>query len=178
MNKKWLPSATKPNIESHLDWTAKQGRILTGSKRANDFYVSERGFSFNESELPHYQKMKNSTHSAFTKWKNEGLTSELVVGAWGRPLFVGGWEHTTDKDETVMNLQTTTLFIDFRIPTSRPQFSGAYCLSNLTDLQLREFSRQHVFGGYTLPTKKQNQRSPTVYPAPLYRLELYWCAKK
>ena len=158
--KQWLPTAANARSADHLDWTAKQGRIVTGSKRADTLYVPERGFPFSEFELPHFHKMKNTTHSAFKEWKEQGRTSDLVVGAWSRPLFVGGWEHTTDKDETVMNLQTMTLFIDFRIPTKRPNFSGASSLSHLTDIQLRHFARQHVFGGYTLPTISEKNGRP------------------
>ena len=41
----------------------------------------------------------------FAKWKAEGKTSTLIAGAWSRPLFVGGWQHTGDHTETVFNVQ-------------------------------------------------------------------------
>jgi len=54
----------------------------------------------------------------FAKWKAEGKTSNLVAGAWSRPLFVGGWQHTGDHTESVFNVQVfcwaeSTLFSSF-----------------------------------------------------------------
>ena len=46
-----------------------------------------------------------SKRQVFAKWKAEGKTSTLVAGAWSRPLFVGGWQHTGDHTETVFNVQ-------------------------------------------------------------------------
>ena len=140
--------------EVHLDWSSKQGRILTGSGIAEKMYTAERGFPFSTSELPHFYKMAGTSVEAFKSWKEQGLTSTLVVGAWSRPLFVGGWEHSTDRDELVFNLQTPSLFIDLRLPRTRAAFfhrDNIHSLSDLTDEELRLFARQHVFGGYTLP---------------------------
>jgi len=80
-----------------------------------------------------------------------------VVGAWKRPLFYGGWEHTTDRDERVYNLQSQTLFVDLRVPLTRDEiFGGALrgkkAVSSLDDLdgrQLRWYARQHVFSGFS-----------------------------
>lgn len=47
----------------------------------------------------------------FAQWKAEGKTSALIAGAWSRPLFVGGWQHTGDHTETVYNLQVSCLIL-------------------------------------------------------------------
>ena len=46
--------------DCHLDWTAKQGRILTANGRANEYYCQERGFPYQEEELPHYYLMQET----------------------------------------------------------------------------------------------------------------------
>jgi len=160
-------------IYKHLDWTSKQGRILTCEGKAEQYYTKERGFPFTNEELPHYHLMSNTTHEAFSRFcriNNKALEPSIICGAWTRPLFMGAWEHTTANDEHVYNLQTNTLFIDLRIPTTKPvdQFSqmlssnkkessASSLLSTLSDLQLRMYARQHVFSGYTVCSIENNR---------------------
>ena len=129
-----------------LDWTKKQGRILTGGGRAEEYYTAERGFPFGAIELPHHYLLdevfcngKNADEDAET-WQQQQQQqyytdylstverrgqatshqqSSILTGAWKRTLFYGGWEHSTDHDEHTFNLQTNTLFVDLRIPCAR-----------------------------------------------------------
>ena len=145
----------------HLDWTNKQGRILTCEGKANEYYRSERGFPFQPEELPHHHLMTKSTYEAFQQfWNAKPSSSMIVCGAWKRPLFMGAWEHSTSNDEDVFNIQTNSLFIDLRIPKTKPvqhfDTIGKRCKTNtefletLSELELRLYSRQHVFSGYTV----------------------------
>ena len=153
----------------HLGWSAKQGRILTAEGKAADYYTADRGFDFDETELPHYhlmmsqmeeekKKKKNAvdTRTVFHEWRQLQGTKwdeAPLVGAWKRTLFYGGWEHTTEHDEQVFNLQTPSLFIDLRLPTTRLRSVDRPQVTSLDDLEahdLRRFARQHVFGGYTI----------------------------
>lgn len=167
----------------HLGWSAKQGRILTAEGRAADYYTADRGFDFDETELPHYylmnqmeeskQKKKDGivdTRPVFRKWRQLQGTrwdDAPVVGAWKRTLFYGGWEHTTEQDEQVFNLQTPSLFIDLRLPTTRLTSVDRPQVTSLDDLEARDlqrFARQHVFGGYTVMDKGvevNNQKNTT-----------------
>ena len=101
-----------------LQWSDKQRRILTANGRAEEYYSAERGFAFEPEELPHcYFRIGRSM---FREWKQQQQQHcGIIVGAWKRPLFVGGWEHSTDQEEYVFNFQTHTLFVDLRIPTLR-----------------------------------------------------------
>jgi hypothetical protein len=139
-----------PLEAKHLDWSNKQSRILTANGEAVKYYVEDRSFPFRQDELPHYHLGRGETHEVFASWlpPNEPL---LICGAWERPLFCGSWEHSTDQDEKAYNLQTNTLFIDLRIPTSRRLVLPDSCssLSSLTNHQLRLYARQHVFGGFS-----------------------------
>eukprot|EP00521_Asterionellopsis_glacialis_P017814 CAMPEP_0195300458 /NCGR_PEP_ID=MMETSP0707-20130614/27451_1 /TAXON_ID=33640 /ORGANISM="Asterionellopsis glacialis, Strain CCMP134" /LENGTH=451 /DNA_ID=CAMNT_0040363145 /DNA_START=30 /DNA_END=1382 /DNA_ORIENTATION=+ len=132
----------------HLDWSSKQGRILTANGKASEYY---QRCSFDSSELPHYHLQMGNTHPAFIRWSEQEEHNFLVCGAWTRPLFVGGWEHSTSIDERCYNVQTPTLFIDLRIPTTREAVLPLHCtsLSSLDDTSLRMYARQHVFAGYT-----------------------------
>jgi hypothetical protein len=105
--------------QKHLEWTAKQGYMLTGGGRAEEYFISERGFPYVERDLPHYHLGRKETHSIFSKWCKLKDPCSLIAGVWDRPLFTGGWKHSTNEDETVFNIQTHNLFIDMRIPKTR-----------------------------------------------------------
>lgn len=107
----------------------------------------------------------------FRGWRQHAhLVSELIVGAWKRPLFVGGWEHSDDlAGESVFNLQTRSLFIDIRIPVgAKRAFAGCRSLSDLSIDDLCLFSQRHAFAGYSvvspdLPSKASpHNQSPPV----------------
>lgn len=135
-----------------LDWTSKQGRILTAGGRASEFYTSERGFSFQETELPHHHLLSDTTHSAFSSWIRDNPQKEdnIIRGAFDRPIFYGGWENSTNKDEKCFNVQTSALFIDLRIPRLGDKaFSKVQSLKDLSEEELKLYSRRHVFGGFT-----------------------------
>ena len=151
--------STTATVGAHLDWTKKQGRILTCGGRAEEYYSAERGFPFDETELPHHHlgMQQKTTHIVFESWRKEDekKPQSPLVGAWKRVLFYGGWEHTTDRDEHTFNLQSRTLFIDLRIPCSRSilfdqqQHRIIHSLEDLLPEQLRWYARQHIFAGYT-----------------------------
>jgi len=151
------PEADDSTEQSHLDWTSKQGRILTAYGRANEFYCEEKGFAFVEEDLPHYRLMHGDT--TFDDNVTLSTPPSPISGAWSRTYFVGGWEHSCSKEETVYNVQTNSLFIDLRIPTSRKLLlpSTATCLNDYTNDQLRLFARQHVFGGLSVVTTEKER---------------------
>ena len=195
-------STTQANDDDHwrdhLGWSAKQGRILTDSGNALRYYSPENGFPFSPEELPHHHTERGDTHLAFHRWAkelrwSEGLgtrttegpppvpvlaattgmpLSSPIVGAWGRTIFAGRWEHTSNKDEITYNVQTGTLFVDLRIPLSKP--IGRWeklervvindrrqALESLSDQELRLYARQHVFGGFTfLATESKHPGRP------------------
>jgi hypothetical protein len=134
-----------------LDWSPKQGRILTGGGVAEALYTAERGFPFDESELPHYHLTQGTT-AEFTGWRAVGRIFPDIAGCWDRPLFTGGFEHSTNADERVFNTQTPSLFIDMRIPQRAPDLvaRGHRGLATLSDDELRAFARRHCFAGYSL----------------------------
>jgi hypothetical protein len=177
--------------EKHLDWSNKQRRILTCNGMADSFYTHDRGFPFTDEELPHYILSKQFncanplySHTVFKQWKENDkeqkrkklicITPPLrtsmslsIVGAWKRPLFYGGFEHSTDVDETVINLQSSTLFIDLRIPVLSRNIlfdinyvekkSSCHAIQSIHDLtieQLKYYGRQHIFAGYSKITRK------------------------
>jgi hypothetical protein len=143
--------------ERHLDWTAKQGRILTANGRANEYFCQERGFPFEEDELPHYYLMRGDCDTSFPHL----ISQPPICGAWSRAYFVGGWEYSSDQEETVYNVQTNTLFIDLRVPTTRKRLlpSTATSLSDYTVEHLKYYARQHVFCGFSVvSTEKQIER--------------------
>ena len=84
-----------------------------------------------------------------------------IVGAWSRDYFVGGWDFSSDKDETVYNVQTNSLFLDLRIPKSRNQIlnPAKTCLEDYTNLELRVYARQHVFSGFSVVETHRHGRS-------------------
>lgn len=146
---------TDTTIEEHLSWTSKQGRILTGNGRATELYCAERGFPFVECDLPHYRLLKHDT--SFSDLSLSPFSP--ICGAWWRSYFVGGWECSTWREETVFNVQTNSLFVDLRIPTTRNVVltSTATCLEDYTNKQLRYFARQHVFGGLSIVSKEKGR---------------------
>lgn len=174
-----MPQATNNNENNnstkqrHLEWSEKQRRILTANDRAEVYYVASRGFPFTETELPHHYLLQGNAEAVFSEWKKKSdneqekttttTTDDVIVGAWRRPLFYGGWEHTTDQDETVYNLQSNTLFIDLRIPTTKANFfSGGssndiQCLEDMNKEQLALYARQHVFAGYSRIVTRQEE---------------------
>lgn len=182
--------------QQHLDWTKKQGQILTANGLAEHYYTPDRGYAFAEEELPHYYLLQfnmykscqaNNTRCIFQQWKTTSAQQQQqqrnrilstqdttvdssmcllpkhavlsIAGAWKRTLFYGGWDCTTDHDEITYNMQTNSLFIDLRIPTTRSivldtttTTTNKCCVTQLLDLsgdQLRMYARQHIFAGYT-----------------------------
>ena len=145
-------------VQRHLDWSHKQGRILTANGRANEYYAKE---DFTEKELPHYFLRSGETHTVFRQFTQEQKDSP-ICGAWSRPLFCGTWEHSTLAEETVYNVQTRSLFVDLRIPTTRSWVlpSGATSLSSLSNEELRYYARQHVFAGFSRVTTEPDDDRP------------------
>ena len=149
-------STTQANDDDHwrdhLGWSAKQGRILTDSGNALRYYSPENGFPFSPEELPHHHTERGDTHLAFHRWAKE----------------LRWREHTSNKDEITYNVQTGTLFVDLRIPLSKP--IGRWeklervvindrrqALESLSDQELRLSARQHVFGGFTFLATESKQ---------------------
>ena len=178
--KKSTNTSTSEWRQNLLDWTAKQGRILTDEGKATEHYCSERGFPFASNELPHYHLERGDTHQVFHRWAAEAAaatasdqeeTSSPIVGAWSRPLFTGKWEQSTDTEETVYNIQTGSLFIDLRIPTSKPvsrwenllgggdDGSSRQAFELMSDEDLRLYARQHVFAGYSVISNEKNNNN-------------------
>jgi hypothetical protein len=158
-NRKLDSSTSLSQIEQkHLNWTSIQGHCLTGGGRAEELYTADRGFAFDNSELPHFHLLRGDAHAVFANWKSTQPNASLVTGAWNRPLFCGGWHHTTDQDERVYNLQTHNLFVDLRIPRTREQvLCDAKSLDDLTPHQLRLYARQHVFAGFSVPSEETGE---------------------
>lgn len=156
-------------IQTHLDWSMKQGRILTAAGKAVEYYKPD---TFTQDELPHYyllmmrQHTTNETFHQFRLWKQQQQQQKRpllqhglpIVGAWHRTIFVGGWEYSSDQEECVFNLQSNNLFIDMRIPNSRDVLLR-HCASwdDCSDDDLRMYARQHVFSGFTCATKEESQ---------------------
>mmetsp|Transcript_18551 Transcript_18551/g.28849 ORF Transcript_18551/g.28849 Transcript_18551/m.28849 type:complete len:379 (+) Transcript_18551:231-1367(+) len=137
-------------LDALLDWTSKQGRILTAGGLANNFTPLS---SFVPTDLPHHHLEDKSTHAAFRDFKaRTGNRKNLVCGAWDRALFQGAFEHSSNLEEAVFNIQTNTLFVDIRIPLLRDEIIK----NNASDTyprrpdDVRILSRQHAFAGYTL----------------------------
>lgn len=165
-------------LVKYWDWTAKQGRMITGNGKANELYTAERGFSFVESELPHYYCFTctngndaNSSTDMIDGWRSStscrSTASSPLCGVWNRVLLEGGMEHSTDDDEIVWNLQSNTLFIDLRIPTAKSlvlsslyalerNANAANPLQNCSSEQLALFARQHAFSGFTWQQRLQH----------------------
>ncbi len=158
----------------HLDWSDQQRRILTDHGNAELWYSPVRGYPFTNDELPHYylhneQQQQETTREIFHQWKVQQQANPManpIVGIWERTLFYGGFEYTTHHNEYTFNIQTTTLFIDLRIPKSRNEIlmrksPPIQSLYDMTMEELRYYARQHVFAGYT---KVKYMDSPTSFP--------------
>lgn len=169
--------------EEHLDWSAKQSRILTDGGKANEHYSKENGYPFTPSELPHYHLRRGDSHDVFRGWAtgiDDGETRRVpffaasrvlrcpVVGVWGRPLFAGsaGGRFEFSTNETVYNIQTNGLFVDLRVPTTQPKIEAGkrsggattrQVLESLNDEELKLLARQHIFAGYTLLTREGSE---------------------
>jgi hypothetical protein len=143
-------------IDTHLDWSDKQRRILSANGQAESYF-----HSYDESELPHFHLLNSDTRSVFEEWRRQDYGStvitepSIIAGAWTRVLFHGGWDFSTHLDEVSLNLQSNTLFIDLRIPTTRnvllknANATSIRSVDQLTAEQLRYYARQHVFAGYS-----------------------------
>jgi len=122
-------------IKKLLDWSSKQSRILTACGKAEFYYTHQRGYPYDNSELPHHHLSCGTTHTSFWGWAadaNKNIKS-VICGAWSRPLFMGQWEHSTGDEEEVFNVQTNTLFIDLRIP--RDSYSYTKGLSSSSSIE-------------------------------------------
>lgn len=132
----------------HLEWSDKQRRILTANGKASEYFTAERGFAYDEEDLPHHH-LEQCQGIFPPSWMSEQF-NDITVGAWERTLFYGGFEHTTSDYERVYNIQTKTLFVDLRIPKSRPSYlSEIDSLESCNGDQLRNYARQHIFAGFT-----------------------------
>ena len=174
LRRAYTTAAVTPLEKEWLDWSAKQARILTGGGKAvaERHYTAKNGYAFEESELPHHHLVRGDTHDAFARFKRADdnfretvlsgparnadgeLVWDWVCGAWGRSIFVGGWEHTNYASENCYNLQTPSIFVDIRIPTARQHadyagLEGATGFGELSEAQLRLLARQHAFCGYS-----------------------------
>ena len=163
------------------DWAALQSHILGADGRMSACYPP-----FAPSELPHHLMLvdrrqaaagaagaaaasgeeEEGTREAFRRWRHveHRRGGALVAGAWCRPLFVGGWQHSGLSDTHVYNLQTPTIFIDMRVAAARPDGQGSgggggrpsyaargvASLGACSDADLRDLARQHCFAGYSL----------------------------
>jgi hypothetical protein len=137
-----------------LNWSNKQGSILTSAGLLNDF--SEEGRDFEESDLPHYHLKNRSTRDAFCEWLSANRRSFDIVGCWARPLFTGGFKEDTSAETIAFNLQTPSMFIDMRFPVLRPsdRLRARGSLQACSDDDLRYLARQHCFSGYSLPSQE------------------------
>ena len=159
-----------------LDWSDRQRRILTANGKATEYYTANRGFPYTDTELPHHHLLQGDTHSVFGDWKKQqqqpqnhsssSNKASIIVGAWKRCYFYGGWEFSTDQQEECYNLQTHSLFIDLRLPNNRFKRRAAAAaaaaavvggLEDLSPYELRLYARQHIFAGYTQQQQQQQQ---------------------
>lgn len=132
-----------------MKWGMKQSHILTGGGIIES--RSKPGVDFTEEDLPHYLLKKKIVRQTIRKWLDQNIRSHCIVGAWGRPLFSGGWMESTDDDTESFNLQTPSIFIDMRIPVERPtlRIRMRQNLGECSDFELRMLARQHCFSGYS-----------------------------
>ncbi len=188
----------------HLEWSAKQGRILTDSGNALRYYSRENGFPFVPSELPHHHMESGDSDVVFRQWAKmlkEQKYSSPIIGAWDRPLFMGRWEHTTSEDEIVYNVQAGTFFVDLRIPRSKPvkkwekllehmsrdpqqqqvydlhRYRQEEAFHSMSGHDLRMFARQHVFGGFSLLNTTKSEVNKEEHPTEHYHRSLLCCTR-
>lgn len=132
-----------------MDWSSKQGRILTSEGQINEVYTE-----YTDDELPHHHLIRGNSIAVIRQWcqPDSARSNPLVAGAWTRPLFVGGWEHTDNvNSERVFNLQTATIFIDIRIPIIPDNvFAKHSSLASMSLDELRLYARRHAFAGVSL----------------------------
>lgn len=136
-----------------LEWSQKQGLILTGGGILND--CSVEGRDFDASDLPHYHLKNRSTRKVFKEWLSTNRRSFSIVGSWNRPLFSGGFDEDTMAETEAYNLQTPSMFIDMRFPRTRPTdiLRQRTSVQACSDEELRWLARQHCFSGYSLPSQ-------------------------
>ncbi len=127
------------NSTELLNWGSTQGYILTGGNTLNKHYKN-----YKESELPHYHLKRGDCWEQYAKWE----PCNLLVGAWSRPLFMGGFKESTTNDTDSYNIQTSTLFVDIRVPRARRAVSkkGLLSLLNLIFQKCEQKSLKfHIF---------------------------------
>eukprot|EP01041_Mallomonas_annulata_P012856 gene12856-27108_t len=133
-------------------WSAIQSHILTGGGLLNSALIPNEDFR-DPDDLPHFHLREGKSHETYLAWINEDRRSNLLSGCWSRAIFIGGWKESSEHDTEAFNIQTPSIFIDIRIPLNRPteqlKFRRSLSECRLDELQI--LSRQHCFGGYTLP---------------------------
>lgn len=164
--------------QKQLNWSSKQVSLLTCSFQAESYYTEDNGYPFRPEELPHHLLNRRLTVSQFQAWRQDQASSP-IVGAWKRPLFYSAFDHSSQEEESVFNVQTNTLFVDLRIPTSRNPLIQSLRARNVKSWEgldreeLRLMARQHVFAGFSRvqETKNASDRSivlPTQNKDPPY----------
>lgn len=146
-------------MSQHLNWSANQGHIITGAGTINKLLLPNIDYR-DPQNLPHHYLNKKTYWETFWKWKMKGRRSDMIVGAWSRPIAAGGWLESGEADTVAYNLQTPSLFADIRFPTTMPgniAYRGS--LSQCTDEELRYLSRQHCFAGYSLLDKAEDKKN-------------------
>lgn len=145
--------------QEFLNWSINQNLILTGGGTLNNILIPGRDFV--DEDLPHFVLRSNRSWEIFASWKDKKNESTLIVGAWARTIFAGGWNESSLMDTEAFNLQSPTIFIDLRFPISRPKHLSFYnSLSAMTLEDLKLLSRQHCFGGYSFPHETNTYNPP------------------
>jgi hypothetical protein len=134
--------------EELLSWSDIQSDILTGANSLQQLSKPEKDFKLEDS--PYYYKQAKTCTEAFSNWIKNGNRSDIITGAWNRAFFIGGWNESGNWDTFVYNLQTPSLFVDIRIPISRPDFSSRSGFDQLSLDELRALSRQGCTAGSSI----------------------------
>ena len=132
-------------VEEVLKWSGRQSWILSGGGVAERVYAS-----FGDEELPHHYVARCGAADSvkrFFDWRSSSERRWPLVGAFRRPLFFGGGDFTTEVEENCCNVQTSSIFVDVRIPTRR---DAALSEAKTKEERLRILSRQHAFAGITV----------------------------
>lgn len=79
-----------------LNWAADQGYILTGGGQLNKFYTD-----YKDNELPHFHLKRGDCWEQFASWEK----SPLLVGAWERPLFMGGFKAARSNSKNLNKME-------------------------------------------------------------------------